>query len=366
MAAPSIYRPQILEQLLACKSIYLPQIRCSLPLQCHPDYASVSKQANDWAFRFLKINATNAAADKKYFTQWRMPLYGTFVVPWGDSRHALAAAKYTWLITILDDAVDEEPSQRDEILEAYMSLASGQRSIAQVPNKPVLVAQAELIPDLQKLMSPLLFQRLLVSYRKFVGCYSAKVDEEEFTKESYAVHRREDYVVKPMLNFTQMCLGVELRDKDLESEEYLRAIDAMFDHMWLVNDIFSFPKELRKKTFKNIIFLLLFTDHTVRSVQQAVDKANAMIQEKEQEFMYYHEILTRKAMESGNHDFLAYLRAIPAFIPGNLRWHYLAARYHGVDNPFVTGEPSSGTWLFHDTQTIILPEYKPTHPHLQV
>ncbi|EFJ05814.1 hypothetical protein SELMODRAFT_431290 [Selaginella moellendorffii] len=323
MAAPSIYRPQILEQLLACKSIYLPQIRCSLPLQCHPDYASVSRQANDWAFRFLKINATNAAAEKKCFTQWRTPLYGTFVVPWGDSRHALAAAKYTWLITILDDAVDEEPSQRNEILEAYMSLASG---------------------------------NLLAATRT----------KRSSRKSLNAVHRREDFVVKPMLNFTQMCLGVKLRDKDLESEEYLRAIDAMFDHIWLVNDIFSFPKELRKKTFKNIIFLLLFTDHTVRSVQQAVDKANAMVQEKEQEFMYYHEILTRKAMESGNHDFLAYLRAIPAFIPGNLRWHYLTARYHGVDNPFVTGEPFSGTWLFHDTQTIILPEYKPTHPHLQV
>ncbi|EFJ17112.1 hypothetical protein SELMODRAFT_421430 [Selaginella moellendorffii] len=149
-------------------------------------------------------------------------------------------------------------------------------------------------------------------------------------------------------------MGALFDDEDVESLDYISAQNAMLDHMWMVNDVFSFLKEFYKNKFNNLPAVLL-TDQSVQTFQDAVNTTWRMIQDKEDEFIFYRDILAANASRNGKKDFLKFLDVLSCAIPANLV--YASSHYHGVDN-LLSGGTFRGTWILDPKRTIIVSDPK--------
>ncbi|KAL0932348.1 terpene synthase metal binding domain protein [Colletotrichum truncatum] len=127
--------------------------------------------------------------------------------------------------------------------------------------------------------------------------------------------------------------GIDIGDLS-EHPEILTARRAAINHITLVNDLYSFPKELDAKEAMNAILVLMRREEY--DLQGAVDKVVELIHHAEKEFES-----TRSDILQGHlgqkPDIKSYLDGIAHVMTGNLRWSQMSTRYFGDqhDGSFV-------------------------------
>ncbi|EFJ17011.1 hypothetical protein SELMODRAFT_421441 [Selaginella moellendorffii] len=272
------------EHLFALTSFKLPEIPCSLSFQRHPDYMSITKEANEWAFKCMRRDFS--PEEKKCLVQWKVPMFTCLSTPHAPKANMLASAKFAWLTAFLDDPFDDNEVAGGALATSYLdtllSLCYGTASLAEVPDILAYRACHDLMEDLRSLFKPELFRRTVST----VEGWARSILSDDLTHE-YELYRRTNVFILPLI----YAMGASFDDEDVESLDYIRAQNAMLDHMWMVNDVFSFPKEFYKKKFNNLPAVLLLTDPSVQTFQDAVNTTCRMIQDKEDEFIYYRDIL---------------------------------------------------------------------------
>ncbi|XP_024542662.1 (E)-2-epi-beta-caryophyllene synthase-like [Selaginella moellendorffii] len=284
MASPCLQKLPAVEHLFALTSFKLPEIPCSLSFQRHPDYMSITKEANEWAFKCMRRDFS--PEEKKCLVQWKVPMFTCLSTPHAPKANMLASAKFAWLTAFLDDPFDDNEVAGGALATSYLdtllSLCYGTASLAEVPDILAYRACHDLMEDLRSLFKPELFRRTVST----VEGWARSILSDDLTHE-YELYRRTNVFILPLI----YAMGASFDDEDVESLDYIRAQNAMLDHMWMVNDVFSFPKEFYKKKFNNLPAVLLLTDPSVQTFQDAVNTTCRMIQDKEDEFIYYRDIL---------------------------------------------------------------------------
>ncbi|EFJ26999.1 hypothetical protein SELMODRAFT_412568 [Selaginella moellendorffii] len=350
------------EHLLSLKSYSLPQILLAHPVKCHPDYTSICKESDEWIFSYLGVTSPE---HKKRLAQWRVPIFAAFLTPPSSpKRRTLLGGKFTWLITALDDQLDEskisQAGRSCQYRDAILSIFSGRSDYPAIlpAEVPLLRACEELMPEIRSFMLPPTLNRFLAYTKQWSQTFDVAYESTQVFKEL----RRDNVWITAYFPMIEMFLGLGLGDDVAGSKDFLAAQDAISDHAWMVNDLFSFAKEFRdEKKLSNILSVSLLMDSCVHTIQDAIDLLCTELQAKEEEFLYYHGILVKRAQAGNNQDLLRYLEAILAVIPGNLHFHYITARYHGYNNPCVNGEAWHGKVILQPNT--LGPPPKP-HPYL--
>jgi hypothetical protein len=120
--------------------------------------------------------------------------------------------------------------------------------------------------------------------------------------------------------------------------DILRARRASINHTTLVNDLYSFPKELDAKEAMNAIPVLIRREDL--DLQNAVNKVVQLIHQAENDFVSVREDILRGPLGQ-RLDIKSYLNGIEYIMTGNLRWSQMSTRYFGDqhDGSFITSGP---------------------------
>ncbi|EFJ33558.1 hypothetical protein SELMODRAFT_406174 [Selaginella moellendorffii] len=277
-AIVSLSKIHAVEHLLSLKSYSPPQILLAHPVKCHPDYTSISKESDEWIFSYLGVTSPE---HKKRLAQWRIPTFAAFLTPPSSpKRRTLLGGKFTALDDQLDESKISQAGRSSQCRDAILSIFSGRSD----------------------------YPAILPAETFDAGYESTQVFKEL---------RRDNVWITPYFPMIEMFLGLGLGDDVAGSKDFLAAQDAISDHAWMVNDLFSFAKEFRdEKKLSNILSVSLLMDSCVHTIQDAIDLVCAELQVKEEEFLYHHGILVKRAQAGNNQDLLRYLEAILAVIPG--------------------------------------------------
>ncbi|XP_024534415.1 (E)-2-epi-beta-caryophyllene synthase-like [Selaginella moellendorffii] len=335
-----------IEKLLGLKNFHLPKIPCSIPsVPCHPDSIYASNKAHEWAYKFMDPKMT--AADRKALEDWKIPMFATLAVPFGSKRNAVICSKYSMFAVLMDDLVDEGFVESSILQDYYSTILNHLHNPdfkiqASDDHLPVRVYRAteELVTEIRSSMLPPVYAHFVAQFERYA--LSRMASRPKFLSvKQYIEWRRFDVFLEPIFSFIEMALEVAVPDMELESEDYLILRDAGIDYISMHNDVLSFAKEFACNRLLNLPVLLLLSDPEMETVQSAVDKSCKMIVDKEQEFVYYHNILITQARAEGKHTFVKYLECLPTVLSNTLYYHYSSARYHPA---FITGEKFDANW----------------------
>jgi hypothetical protein len=133
---------------------------------------------------------------------------------------------------------------------------------------------------------------------------------------------------------TEYALDIDLTDVLAANAAVRAARDAAIDSVFLVNDIFSFHKEIQTNEARNGIWILM--RERKLDLQAAVDLMADLSADCERRFLDARE----GAAGTGRTDIEAYLTELEHLMSGNLEFHKISARYYPPD--FAGDRFSSG------------------------
>ncbi|EFJ28316.1 hypothetical protein SELMODRAFT_410996 [Selaginella moellendorffii] len=374
MALPSLLSTKLkpLELLSGVTHYDLPPIPCSLPVKCHPQFAKFSRIADTWAIDAMQLQ--NDPCGKLKAVQSRAPLLYCFLVPFGiGEEEMIAGCKYSWSTSFVDDPFDEETDLKraKEWKKVVLRAANGTPSAEDLMIRTIK-AYSEIMMHLQQMMAAPVFSRFMRAHYAWadhcVELVRRRQHKDPPTVATYLADRCENLLVEPIFILAEVCMKLQIDPEFLSLPEFKKIWTTMLEHAAIVNDVLSIRVDILNGHYYTYPGLVFQQHPEIQTFQEAVDYSVGMIQTKERKFIKLHEMLTDKARQCGfknKSDLLKYVEALPNFIAGNLYWHYLSARYFGVNNPFLTGEPVQGTILIHPRNTVVLPPYQRNkHPFL--
>ncbi|WP_275106950.1 terpene synthase family protein [Nocardia terpenica] len=144
----------------------------------------------------------------------------------------------------------------------------------------------------------------------------------------------------------EYALGIDLGELST-APQIITARTQAIEHIALVNDLYSFAKELDHNEAMNLILVFLRRDHL--TLQDAVDKLVHLTHEAETSFAQARDAILDGPLGT-RADVRAYLYGAAHTMTGNLRWSQLSTRYHGDQHD--GSRVASGTVLLTPRPTI--------------
>ncbi|WP_189858006.1 terpene synthase family protein [Streptomyces poonensis] len=270
----------------------------------------------DWSRDFLHFGDEKTA---ERYLDATMEWSEYIAADW-DFTTALLAAEWTCTLFLYDDL-----SRRSTLAQAFVVPAPPGRFVS----AEGWLAQA--IEDLWKRSaheaSPMAARRLELALREFfLGClkelpYRRGVGALRWQGwDTYLCMRRETIGMPVFMALAQVERGMNVTEKAFHATR--TAANLVNDHVTLTNDVFSVRKELCSGDCVNGV--VAWALHKGTGLQEAVDEACALIDEKEQQFL-----AERDRLLSALPELEPYLDRLGHIISGNQHWNYLTPRYHG-------------------------------------
>jgi hypothetical protein len=146
--------------------------------------------------------------------------------------------------------------------------------------------------------------------------------------DSYLQFRRANVSALFITTFMEWGVGIDLQEYVDGGGNITLARDLVINNWVMVNDIYSFPKEVELGDRMNSVFLLV--DQQGLSLQAALDRLAELAVENEAQFLALRDRILAGPLGS-NPDVSNYLNELSYGIPANLYFHRKSGRYHGVD-----------------------------------
>jgi hypothetical protein len=153
----------------------------------------------------------------------------------------------------------------------------------------------------------------------------------------------------------EFALGFELTQKEWESSILQNLIELAGKSILLVNDLFSFRKEIIESNgdlryCSNSIILYMVTENLL--LQDSVDKLFKELNKTDKAFLAIEKNLKLEKTLSNN--MIKFIDGLKALIGGNWLFQLGLKRYHGKN--FTGIVPLSGKFIFSEEETIIIPD----------
>ncbi|MFD6162291.1 hypothetical protein ACFWF7_38980 [Nocardia sp. NPDC060256] len=312
----------------------IPRIVSSFPSEVHPLYdrtvASVNARFRPFLLDYFEERESDSRRTDKFLGQSH-PYWGALCFP-----HILEERFFgfmTWMLatSLVDDSfadprIHQVPGEAEALKQSYVALLRGEPYAENRRTRALAAAVSHYGgPSSQAVIDRML--RALVdviesSLRELQGGVSASFADMD----TYLRFRRTNVYGEWLKPMTEWGLGIDLDERATEAGTLRHLHDLVIDHWILVNDIFSFPKELEAGEDMNCVFLLM--DRENLSLQQSLDHAAALAMATEQEFVTARGTLATDHLPP-DHDVRRYLLELEHMISGNLQFHRWTSRYHG-------------------------------------
>jgi hypothetical protein len=333
----------------------LPPVPVSLPLAYHPQFEQLEPEVLTWLRPFIRGffgESEDHAPKTENSLKERHTEWGAMVYPHCRPERFIAVEAAMHWLALLDDVFSTPKIQND--MAARAALLQRLNDIIDGATQPVMPVE-QMVAAGWKLIAehrPVNVQRRLAERTKEVLGNVADESSETVTEfediDSYLAYRRTNLFGLCLLTLTEWALGFDLQEYVESGRDLQTARALVIDHWTLVNDIFSFPKEIESGEKVNGIWILMGRQGL--SLQAALDRLAAIAVETEARFIAIRDKILAGPL--GSHPHVPdYLREIGHSIPGNLRFHRQSSRYHGFtrnlpddDAGTTTPEP---TVLYH-------------------
>ncbi|EED79343.1 predicted protein [Postia placenta Mad-698-R] len=247
-------------------------------------------------------------------------------VPHADLHKVVWAARWAGLAFLSDDLMDA--GKEYSRINALKRAGRGDRASAISQN---LVNQHDPVELAHNRLSEAL--KLTAGPREFAQCikltdewWDSHIHEEFQSLEQYLSVRRVN------VGMHAYALDIRLSDEQL-FHPLMREVEGIVsDHVGLVNDYYSFPKErLSNSDDTNIIRLLMDSEGV--TYKQAAEIVRKKVGEKEKEFILAGEAVLRDPELSRSVNVHRWLTSMPYILGGNIAFHQTSGRYKTNDMP---------------------------------
>ncbi|KAK5991479.1 Microbial Terpene synthase-like protein 1 [Cladobotryum mycophilum] len=143
------------------------------------------------------------------------------------------------------------------------------------------------------------------------------------------------------LTLSELALGINLEEELHEEElhdgsDLASARNCAIDHWIMINDLYSFPKEVESGEKINYVFVLM--DQHGLSLQEALDRVAGLAVGIEAKFLALQDRILAGPL-GRNSGISTYLNDLGHSIAANFLYHRKANRYHGttLDVPITDG-----------------------------
>jgi hypothetical protein len=322
----------------------MPPIPMRLPLLAHPDHERIEEECARRARPYLVAYFGREDLADRYVRQ-RMPYWACVCYPHMLDDRCVTLPNIMIPAGICDDSfsrpgIQEDVTRSGELRRRWLAMLDGE------PVDPEFHAGRMLRDALAPAwpqMPPRLAARYRNTYRDILVSTVAETDARGVGEHPPF----DEYMELRLTNLfgywatcqTEYALGCDLT-AELGTDPHLAAArDLAINHMTLVNDLYSFPKEYEAGESLNAMWILLRDEEL--TLQQAVDRLAELIGQTEEEFSRAC-AQARGGPAARNTAVPAYLRELGHLISGNLHYHSLTTRYHG-DDAFSSGAQQPGT-----------------------
>ncbi|WP_157440615.1 terpene synthase family protein [Actinokineospora inagensis] len=304
-------------------SYELPALPTRLPLLLHPDFAATAPRVADWLRPYLVDYFGDPGTAEKYLRQ-DLHRWGAWCVP--HTHPARFFAQQVWMncAALLDDAFSapDLPS-RDALADELCAALDGDPGVT----SPL----ARMIRAGHDLLEPLcasLGERLIAAGKAVIRNNAEQAHVAEFDDlDTYLGPTRHVNTTgywTPTL--AEWALDIDLGDLTATDPELHRACLSVMDHWVLVNDLYSFPKEIEEGEKLNAVWILLARGIPL---QQALDTIAARAMATEDRFVHSRQRVLAGPL-GDRADVRLFVTELGHMISGNLRFHRETTRYHGA------------------------------------
>ncbi|WP_306358466.1 MULTISPECIES: terpene synthase family protein [unclassified Nocardia] len=310
-------------------SFHLPEIVTRLPHACHRDCAELDARSAAFARPYLRSYFGDVDRTERYLRQ-RIPHYGCLAYPDTLGDRTVDLVNLMMGVTIYDDTFSRPGIQFDSaattrLHERWCQVFDGDRP----PDEPAHRFVHDVITAAEARMTPHLARRSRQAWREMADSHLAEAVRRQngitLDPDRYMSERLTNVYGWWITTHVEYALGIDLGE--LAAAPEIRAVRARaIAHIALVNDLYSFAKELDLEEAMNLILVLLHRDNL--DLQDAVDTVVALIHQAEADFVADCDVVRAGPLGSRS-EIRAYLDGIAYTMTGNLRWSQLSTRYHG-------------------------------------
>jgi hypothetical protein len=319
------------------EQIHLPYFPSLLPAKAHPDTGWLAKTSNQWARIHLRA-CVRTDAELEDFIEGGIARLVCHMLPQAPRTVVLATCDLFQYLVLLDDAFSDkgllgasEHAAR-HVAGGVMTALTGWGGEPGRATGAVHDAASRLRPAL----SARQWERLAAGVADYLdGCVievATRADDGLADFEAYTRHRRVTVGMKWILVLAELTQNQEL-DPAIPSHPQLGELhNVALDHLWMVNDLFSFLKEDHGREFTSAIPVLRRSAD--RTPQAAVNWILGQIADRERAFADLRDTLLGGPL-AGQPGLRAYLDNIGYVMSSALNWSRDTPRYHvaGLPDP---------------------------------
>lgn len=312
-------------------SYCLPALPVTLPLLYHPDFERLKEDVSAWVRPFVMdvFNETEGYTPRsdRYLGEGHLKWAG-MVYPHCLPERALPIQGAMVWLTLLDDAFTAANIQinRIDLLQRLLHVIDGTVTPISPLEKMTAAVQEIMFQHPPASMKPRLRNQIK---DVLISAASETIEDVTTTFDSiadYLQYRRTNIFGIYVLTLTEWALGLDLQQYVDGDHDLALARDLVIDHFSLVNDIYSFPKEIEAGETTNSVWILMKCQGL--SLQAALDQLAQRAVDTESHFIIVRDRILAGPLNRNSH-IEDYLRELAHAIPGNLRFHRQTSRYHG-------------------------------------
>ncbi|MFD1296728.1 hypothetical protein ACFQ4Q_08775 [Lysobacter gummosus] len=325
------------------EKIHHPDFHLTLKPLWHPDHDEAERQValSDSSY-ILAHYGSQKAVD--HYLSMSMPSYGGLAYPHTKKDRIYYLERMMSITTLIDDTTTNpdvlgDAQRQSELRGHYFDAIAGIRPPASAPIAQLLYEG--LIPIKAQLASkPRVWKRLEESLHTMIlrQTDSLALQMDSLSFERYLELRRVDNYGEWAAMMTEYAIDVDMTDALAADESLVAVRTAAIDSITLVNDPYSFRKEIYIADSVNSVWLLMHLEGL--TLQGALDKLAVLVSDNERRLIAARDRVLAGPLGNDS-DVRDYLTELEHLASGNAEFHAISTRYHGKDfkgKRFISGE----------------------------
>lgn len=323
--------------------IFHPDFHLELVPMWHPQHDEVEQMVAETDSPYILAYYGSQDAVDHYLAQ-SIPAWGGLCYPHAGPDRIYYIERLINAAGLLDDATTNPTAVADEawrgvLRRHYLDALNGIRPPDGFPIAQLLYES--MIPVKEQLASkPRVWERLHDSFTELIDVQTEPLalQMDHLTVERYLELRRVESWGEWLAMLTEYAIAVDMTD-ELAADESLREMrTAAIDSITLVNDPYSFRKEIYISESVNAVWLLMRLEGL--TLQQALDRLAQMVRDNERRLIAAGARVLAGPLGQ-REDVHRYVTELEHLASGNAECHAISTRFHGRENKgcrFISGE----------------------------
>ncbi|RLU81145.1 methyltransferase type 12 [Streptomyces griseocarneus] len=325
------------------EKIFHPDFHLELVPMWHPQHDEVEQMVAETDSPYILAYYGSQDAVNHYLAQ-SLPAFGGLCYPHAGPDRIYCTERLMSVTALMDDTTTNPTAVADEAWRAvlrqhYLDALNGIQPPDEFPIAQLLYES--MIPVKEQLASkPRVWERLYDSIVELIDVQtdSLALKMDHLTVERYLELRRVDNYGEWAATMTEYAIDVDMTD-ELAADESLREMrTAAIDSFTLVNDPYSFRKEIYISESVNSVWLLMHLEGL--TLQQALNRLARMVHDNERKLIAAGARVLDGPLGQ-REDVRRYVTELEHLASGNAEFHAVSTRYHGREHKggrFISGE----------------------------